>query len=89
MPARIELKITGLTHRALEDAILDSGLLVKKKKHVVNGETIVSLLGATVTNLAGFKAGDVRMTRSGLALKIDPQMIPPSSLSDLLRGVSK
>lgn len=84
---RIELNISGLPHQALEDAVVNSGLKIVLKTHRVNGETFQALIGSKVVNMAGIKVGDFRQMRRGLTLRINPAMIPTSSLAALLSAV--
>jgi hypothetical protein len=89
MPAKIDLKVSGLSHKALEDALINSGLIVEKKTYTVDGETIRSLSGGRVLNMARIKAGTFQNMRSGLTLRLDPTMIPPSTLTALIHALTR
>jgi hypothetical protein len=87
--AKVELKISGMSHEAIREAIEQAGLVVRTKKYRLDGETYFSLVGGTVRTLAGHKVGEFQHMRNGLNARIDPTQIPPSSLAALLSIVSK
>ena len=89
MPAKVELKISGLGHREMETALVNAGLVVEKKAYSLDGETKMSLVGGKVLNMARRKAGTFQHMRSGLTLRLDPNMVPPSTLSVLLALVGR
>lgn len=86
--AKIELKISGLSHCAMETALVNSGLIVVKKAYMLDGETLESLVGGKVMTMMHIKVGEFHHMRSGLTLRLNPTMVSPNTLAALLSIVS-